>query len=119
MHHLILFIVCILFVEVFKNFEFFRHLREILSISSKALNIIRSRKISDHWKEVILPVYSFQLMKSSFVLFLMFGFLIFLIFVGGLIDPFFFKFILGFVGIIESIFFCYVYSRVRRYFKNE
>ena len=41
----------------------------MLNTVGKVSNTIRSSKISDHWKEQVLPVYAVRLFKSSITLF--------------------------------------------------
>lgn len=70
----------ILFVELFLLLPVTRHSRFILKDIGKAMSVMKSPNISDHWKEKVLPRYSRQVMVSSLtitfflvILFLGFG----------------------------------------------
>ncbi len=67
----------ILFVELFCWLPVTDHLKAIKSYSSRAVTVIHSKKISDHWKEKVLPAYSLKIMASS----LSFGFYLLLLLV--------------------------------------
>ena len=52
-------------IELFLRLPFSTALKEFTAISRKALRVMRSRSISEHWKEVVLPRYSIVMLKSS------------------------------------------------------
>ena len=58
MIHLLLFLICILSVEVFIQFRFFSLLGSMLEVTIRITKVIPQDKISDHWKEKIIPIYS-------------------------------------------------------------
>jgi len=43
-------------------------LGELLNLIQRSYKTIKSSKISDHWKETILPIYSLRMFKASFLL---------------------------------------------------
>lgn len=53
------------FVEILLRLPLSVVLKRFLIISSKAKRVIRSPKISDHWKERILPIYAIELFKIT------------------------------------------------------
>ena len=113
MNHLILFVLCLLVVEIFIRSNYIPLINSIIKVSKKAIYIILNKNISDHWKENIIPKYSLLMMKYSLQM-LLFLFLIIFIFV--IVDSFsseFLTFTLSWNGIIESmlIAFSYVYIR--------
>jgi len=112
--HLILFVICSLSVEIFINSNYISLINSLVKVSKKAINIISNKKISDHWKEYIIPKYSIQMMKVSLRMLLIFISIIFIFvlvnnFVGG-----FLKFTFSLNGIIESILFAFSYAFIRK-----
>ncbi len=45
--------------------------RGILDVSRKSMRTLRSKRISDHWKERVLPAYSLRMAKNSVGFFVM------------------------------------------------
>ena len=114
MNHLILFVLCLIFVEIFILSNYLNLINSIIKISKKAINIISNKKISDHWKEYIIPKYSIQMMKISLQILLIF---LSIIFIFVLVDNFisgFRAFIFSLNGIIESILFAFSYAFIRK-----
>ena len=90
----------------------------IIVISKKAIGIILNKKISNHWKEIIIPKYSMQIFKYALQLLLIFFLITFIFFV---INNFFgisFSYIFSLNGIIQTVLitFCYAYIR-KKFFK--
>ncbi len=69
MSWLLLSVCCIVFVEVVLRLDVAGQARAAGLIVSKATRTIRSPRISDHWKERVLPTYSLRLLTASFRLF--------------------------------------------------
>ena len=119
MNHLILLIICLLFIEIFIRSNYISLINSIINVSKKAIYIISNKNISDHWKEDIIPKYSFQMMKYSTQM-LIIIFLIISIFViankffGG-----FLAFTFSWNGIIESILIAFSYAYIRKLILNE
>ena len=70
----------IIFVELFLLLPLTKRARHILEVARKAISVINSPRISDHWKEKAVPGYSRQLMTSTlastfFLLMMFLGFL--------------------------------------------
>ena len=91
----------------------------MMKLVRKAGRVIASDRISDHWKELVLPRYSMSLLASSF---LMLGTLL-LVFspfaVAGVItnrlDVPLLELLASFEGIIASCVFAIVYGRARAF----
>ena len=114
MNHLILFLIYILSVEIFIRFRFVDQLKLILKVTKKVTHVILQKNISDHWKEKVIPVYAFKIMKFSlkifFILILVVSlFLIFDIFFNSLLI-----FTFSLIGILESIIFAFGYLYCRK-----
>ena len=114
MTHLILLFICFLSVEIFVRANYISLINSFVEVSQKAINIISNKKISDHWKEYIIPKYSIQMMKVSLKMLLI---LFLIIFIFVLVDNFlngFLEFIFSLNGIIESILFAFSYAFIRK-----
>ena len=114
MNHLILLVLCLLFVEIFIRSNYILLINSTIKVSKKATYVILNKSISDHWKENIIPAYSLQMMKSSFQILLI---LLLIIYIFIIVDNFFsgfLAFIFSLSGIIESILFAFSYAYIRR-----
>jgi len=71
----------IIFVELFIHLPLTERFRRMLKDLQKSMSVIRSRNISEHWKEKVLPRYSWRVMSSSIqiILFLILMFSAFLV----------------------------------------
>ena len=114
MNHLILFVNCLLSVEIFIRSNYVALIASTIKVSKNAIHIILSKNISDHWKENIIPKYSLQMMNYSlrmlFILFL----IIFIFVIGDNVLSGFLKFTLSWNGIIESILIAFMYAYIRK-----
>ena len=114
MNHLILLLICILSIEFFVRFGFLRLLESIIAVSKKVIYILPKKNISDHWKEKVIPIYAFKIMKFSLqILLILLCILSFFILSGFFLNDFF-KFIFSFLGILESMVFAFVYVFLRK-----
>ena len=62
----------IMAVEFFFHVPFMPEVKTLLQTVKKSTKLIKSRRISDHWKEVVLLRYSLDLIKSSLCLSIIF-----------------------------------------------
>lgn len=60
-------ILSVIVIELFFYLPFMASVNGILLQAKKSKNVILSAKISDHWKEKILPVYAARMMKYSLI----------------------------------------------------
>ena len=56
------------FVEAMLRLPMFPALGHVRQIVSQVQRVIRSKHISDHWKEKILPRYAFRVFRSTLVI---------------------------------------------------
>ena len=116
MIHFLLLLVCILSVEVFIRFNFLSLLDSMLKVTKKVTYVISQDKISDHWKEKVVPAYALRIMKYSLhILMILLLILSFFIVVDLLFNDFL-ALTLSLIGIIESIVFAFGYVYVRKLF---
>ena len=114
MSHLALLIVCTLSVEVFIRFNFLLVLSSILKVTKRVTYVIFQDNISDHWKEIVIPIYALRIMKYSLQILLI---VLFIIIVFSIASYFFNDLIglmLSIIGIMESIVFAFSYAYARR-----
>ena len=114
MNHLILFVICVLSVEIFIRSNYVPLINSTINVSKKAISTILNKNISDHWKENIISKYSLQMMKYSMQMLLIL-FLIILIFViADNLFSGFLAFTFSWNGIIESILLAFSYVYIRK-----
>ncbi|MFP4000235.1 MAG: hypothetical protein ACLFUN_10370 [Desulfobacterales bacterium] len=65
MKWIIVFICCVLAVEILFRSKPAGTLRYIASMLAKTTHVIANKRISDHWKEKILPAYAFIIFAGS------------------------------------------------------
>ena len=113
MNHLILFVLCLLVVEILIRSNYIPLIKSLTKVSKKAISTILNKNISDHWKENIIPKYSLQMMNYSLQMLLILFLNIFIFVIADNLFSGVLTFTLSWNGIIESILFafCYAYSR--------
>ncbi len=114
MNHLILFVICFFSVEIFIRSNYLSLIDSTFKVSKKAISIILNKNISDHWKEYIIPKYSFKMMKYSMQMLLMLFFIIFIFVIADNLFSGFLAFTLSWSGIIESILLAFSYAYMRK-----
>jgi hypothetical protein len=109
---------CSLSIELLMKIKFMVNLHLILEIVNKVSSVISSSKISDHWKEKMIPAYAVILLKKSLSTLgaLLLIILLFLIFIA--LSDNFIETALSLKGLIISIFFAVSYTKLR-IFLNE
>ena len=114
MNHLILLLVCILSIEIFFRFNFLSYLNSIFKVTKKVTHILPNKKISDHWKEIVIPSYALRIMKFSLQILLILLFVISIFFITDIFFSGFLILTLSLIGIIESLVFAFVYVYLRK-----
>lgn len=114
MNRLYLFLIIIFSVEIFIKFKVTFKVKSILLTLQKASGIISSKKISDNKKERIIPLYSLRLIKISFKILLIFFFIFSLFSFFNTLSTNFLKFSVSLRGILETLFFGYLYYSTRK-----
>ena len=114
MNHLILFVICLLFVEIFIRTNYTSLIKSTIKCSKKAISTIVNKNISDHWKENIIPKYSLQMMKYSLQMLLILFLIIFIFVIADNLFSGFMVFIVSWNGTIESILIAFIYAYIRK-----
>lgn len=117
MIHFILFLLCILSVEIFQRAKLLDLIGNITLTARKVSRLIPNERVSDHWKELLIPYYALIIMTCSIkILFLLLS----VILIFGLTDYFideFLNYILSLWGIIESLIFVYLFIKIKKFIK--
>ena len=114
MNHLILFVLCLLVVEIFIRSNYIPLIKSLTKVSKKAISTILNKNISDHWKENIIPKYSLQMMSYSLQMLLMLFLIIFIFVIADSLSSGFIEFILSWKGIMESILIAFSYAYIKK-----
>ncbi len=116
MIHFLLLLVCILSVEVFIRFNFLLILDSILKVTKKVTYVISQDKISDHWKEKVVPAYALRMMKYSLQILLILLLILSLFLIADFFFNDFLALTLSLIGIVESLVFAFGYVFLRKSF---
>ena len=111
--YLYLVIACVLSIELFLRLKFMPYVHSIARNSNKVFRIIISSNVSDHWKEKMVPVYAFILLKNSLLLL---GILLLIILVFSafiVLSSKFLSLILSVTGVATSIVISLTYLKLR------
>ena len=117
--HLLLLFFCIFMIEIFRGLKFYTKMRSLNLIYKKIINLISSKKISDHWKEVALVKYSNQAillsLESFFIILIPISILMIIYILNKDAVLYFFSV----TGLIESLVFIFLYFTLRKKVSNE
>ena len=119
LNYLYLIVACVISIELLIRLNLMSYVNSVVKISRKVLHIIVTSRISDHWKEKMVPVYAFILLKNS-LLILGILFLIILVFSSFIVlSSKFLALILSITGVAMSIVISFTYLKLRVIFLNE
>tara|TARA_S200000501_G_scaffold363102_1_gene393439 strand:- start:1031 stop:1393 length:363 start_codon:yes stop_codon:yes gene_type:complete len=113
MNHFALLLICILSIEVLVYFNFFSLLKSILQVTKRVRHILPSKNISDHWKEVVIPAYSVQIMKYSMQILIILLCVVSLFLITDALMSGFLMFAISLIGVIESMVFAFLYFYIK------
>lgn len=116
MIHFLLLLVCIVSVEVFIRLNFLSLLDSMLKVTKKVTYVISQDKISDHWKEKVVPAYALRIMKYSLQILLILLLILSLFLIADFFLNDFLALTLSLIGIVESLVFAFGYVYLRKSF---
>ena len=119
MNHIILFISCLFSVEILIRSNYIALVNLTINVGKKAIHTISNKNISDHWKENIIPKYSFHMMKYSLQMLIIIFLIISIFFIANNFFDGFLAFTFSWNGIIESILIAFSYAYIREQILNE
>ena len=108
-----LIVACIISIELLIRLNLISNVNSVVKISRKVLHIIITSRISDHWKERMVPAYAFILLKNSL---LILGILLLIILVFSafiVLSSKFLALILSVTGVATSIVISLTYLKLR------
>lgn len=111
--HFLLFLSCLFAVETFIRLKLITKLNQFLATSKKTLKVISSEKISDTWKEIVLPKYSLLMIKGSASIFCLLVLILLVFMLPAIFLSGYYGFILSTTGLFESIVLAFVYIKIR------
>ena len=114
MTHLGLIFIIILSCELLIYFRFVHLLKKNINLYKKIFKLLNFKQASDTWKEKVLLNYSKNLFLTSVKVILILSLIIIIFFIFSYLDKNFFKFILSFIGIIETTILFLFYSYLRQ-----
>lgn len=116
MIHSLLLLVCIVSVEVFIRLNFLSLLDLILKVTKKVTYVIPQDKISDHWKEKVVPAYALRIMKYSLQILLILLLIMSLFLIADFFFNDFLALTLSLTGTLESLVLAFGYVYLRKLF---
>ena len=111
--HAALILCCCIAIEIFIQSKFKLILTSLRIVSKKVFKVLKSEKISDCWKEKIIPFYAISMFKYSIKSFFILAIIVFVFFLPSFFIVDFIYFSISLHGIIESIIFCVAYLKIR------
>ena len=118
MNYLILILLIFISLKIIEKTNCIYLVYASIKSMRRAMNLIMNKKISDHWKEKIIPTYSLGTMKSSLSLLLVFLVIILLFYLVGFLNPEFIEFIFSIKAILISFFSALTYSCLKKFIKR-
>ena len=115
LNHITQVICCMFSVELLIRSDIKLIFSSLLAVFEKSIKVMKSDKISDCWKEKIIPFYAISMFKYSIHSFFILGLIVFIFFFSSLFVNDFIHFSISPVGIIESIIFCMGYLKIRKF----
>ena len=113
MNYLILFLVIIICSEILFQGKYIFSINSLVRAFQKSFKIVISKKISDHWKEKIIPQYSLKMIQLSLNILIKFLTIFMIFFIAKIYFVEFFKFFLSFKSILLAIILSSIYYYVR------
>jgi hypothetical protein len=111
--YLYLFVACVLSIELFLRLKFIFFFNSIVKNANKVFRVINSSNISDHWKEKMVPVYAFILLRNSLSILGVLISIILVFFAFIVISSKFLTLILSITGVAMSIVISFTYLKLR------
>lgn len=115
---LLLAITTALIVELFFYLPVRRHVQQLINSSRKAVRIVSSNSISDHWKEKALLHYARQIFLFSIYLLLLLPIIflpvLFADYIASILDRDFIAFLMTAPGVISSVVVAFIYIYIRK-----
>ena len=109
MNHIILFFICILYIEVINRSNLLNRSSSVFKFYKEIIAIILNKKISDNQKGYLIPQYSIKIIKNCLVIFMIILLLIIPLIIINLFIDNFLLFIFSINTFFESLLFTLIY----------
>ena len=113
MKHWILLVICISSVEILIRSNYISSINLTIKVGKQAIRTILNKSISDHWKENVIPLYSFRIIRSSLRVVSILLSILLLFIIGEYLLNGLLSFAFSSIGILETLLFAlgYIYFR--------
>ena len=118
MNFFFLFFFIIISIELIFKLKYVSLINSLIKLIKKSTITILNKKVSDNWKERILPMYSLRMIKSSLSVLLIFLSIIFIFSITGKFNDDFFSLVFSLRGILASILFGFGYIYISKILKK-
>ena len=88
----------------------------VLKILKKAYRVILSSKVSDHWKEKMVPYYALSIIRISSSILFVLGSIVVIFFLPSKFSITFIDYVVSYEGIIESLALSIIYIKIRHFY---
>ena len=119
MTHLGLIIFIIISFEILKLSKLIELLKHNMIFYRKLFKLLKSKKISDTWKEKALLYYSRKLFFSSIKIILVLGIIMLILLLISYLDSGFYEFVFSLFGLIEMSILFLAYTYLRKYLNEK
>ena len=113
MLHLVTLLAVIFAIESIIRFGVFNIVKDVVSTANKSRHVLLSKRISDHWKELTLPIYSLNMILSCLKLIGVLLLILIAFYLVHLSEQSFFAFAISWQGLLEVCVFAVLYLKVR------
>jgi hypothetical protein len=84
---ILLVIAAVLASEAMLRLPLIAQAKSVIDVSGRSMRVLKSKRISDHWKERVLPAYSARMFKGSIGFFVMLCLALLPVVILGLLAP--------------------------------
>ena len=119
MNHILLIVGCLISIECIYQSKAFSVVNDASISLRKVFWILPNNKVSDHWKEQLIPYYALRIIKSCLKIFWILIFIIIIFILLSLLQDNFIRHLFSMIGIIESFIISILYIYNRKKFVNE
>lgn len=102
LHMLVTVLLSLIAVEYFIRMPFLFHVKSLINIVQKSSHMVVSKRISDHWKEIVLLRYSRDLLIHAMIIFLIMVGCFLLVVLSALFVDWFFNYSASIIEYISS-----------------
>ena len=118
MIHFSLFIACVISIEFCLYINFLNYFSAVINIYKKSLKLVFYKRVSDNWKQLVMLNYSLNLIINTFKITFILITISTIFFIFDYLIPDFTQYVLSLDGIIESIFYGFLYIKIRQLIIN-